>query len=127
MHNKSANDICLKIEGGLCVIYIGKGKPEKETINMLKDLNVAYDKKIQRGSVFKFMWLDSSVETDYAKAFKYDDKDIVVVLNAGKRKRYVLHEGDITFNALKSTLEKISGGDARFVRVDLPMFTVRKD
>jgi hypothetical protein len=39
-------------------------------------------------------------------------------LNVGKRKRYVLHEGEIT--SLRETLEKISGGDARFVRTELP-------
>lgn len=29
-------------------------------MNTLKDLNVAYDRKIDRGSVFKFMWLDAT-------------------------------------------------------------------
>jgi len=50
MHGKSANDICLKIDGALCVIHIGKGKPTKNTIDLLRDLNTAYDRKIERGS-----------------------------------------------------------------------------
>jgi hypothetical protein len=46
----------------LCVIHIGNGKPEKSVIDTLKDLNATYDRKIERGSQFKFMWLDASVE-----------------------------------------------------------------
>jgi hypothetical protein len=37
-----------------------------------------------------------------------------VVLNPGKRKRFLLHEGDITASKLEETLDKILGGDARF-------------
>jgi hypothetical protein len=30
LNQKSANDICLKIEGGLCVMVLSEGKPSKE-------------------------------------------------------------------------------------------------
>jgi len=48
-------------------------------------------------------------------------------LNPGKRKRWLLHEKEITFEGLKYTLEKILGGDARFKRIkgNLPKFTLR--
>jgi len=43
-------------------------------------------------------------------------------LNPGKRKRYVLHDGDISESEIGKTLDKILGGDAKFVNIkgDLP-------
>ena len=38
----------------------------------------------------------------------------MVVLNPGKRKRFMLHEGEIAEKAIELTLDKILGGDARF-------------
>jgi hypothetical protein len=40
-----------------------------------------------------------------------------VVLNPGKRKRFLLHEGEITEAAIEGTLDKILGGDARFKNI----------
>lgn len=58
MDEKSANDICLKAEGTLCVILLSNGKPSKDESTLMKNLHKSYDKKIERGSTFKFMWLD---------------------------------------------------------------------
>jgi hypothetical protein len=66
------------------------------------------------------MWLDADQEPEYAKAFEFDNKNKIVVLNPGKRKRYFEHPGDMTFNSIKTSVEKIVGGEARFVRVELP-------
>lgn len=38
----------------------------------------------------------------------------IIVLNPGKRKRFLLHEGPITAEAVQNSLEKILGGDAKF-------------
>lgn len=48
------------------------------------------------------------------------------MLNPGKRKRFVKHEGDLTLESLKETIERINGGDARFkaIKGDLPDFTM---
>lgn len=89
-----------------------------------------YDRKINRGSDFHFMWLDASIETAWAKTFEYEGKDPkVFVVNPGKRKRFLVHEGDLTTNDIKSTLEKINGGDARFNKIsgEIPDFSFRKD
>lgn len=48
------------------------------------------------------MWLDAEVEDAYAKAFGFEGKDKVVVLNPGKRKRFVAHDEDISFSALSN-------------------------
>jgi hypothetical protein len=42
------------------------------------------------------MWLNVEKEKPWGVLFKYENKDKVVVLNPGKRKRYTEHEGDIT-------------------------------
>ena len=38
----------------------------------------------------------------------------LIILNPGKRKRFLLHEGEITEKSIETTLDKILGGDARF-------------
>ena len=74
------------------------------------------------------MWLNTGIEKSWGELFKYDNKDKVVVLNPGKRRRYTEHEGEINKDAISATLDAISGGDARFNRVsDLPTFEIRTD
>jgi hypothetical protein len=40
------------------------------------------------------MWLDSGKDPDWVKLFGLDESDLpkVVILNPGKRKRWLLHE-----------------------------------
>ena len=122
MHAKSARDICLGTDGTLCVILLTKEKPSKDMVSNFEALNTKYDRKIDRGAKFKFMWLNVSVEPKWGELFKYES-DKVVVLNPGKRKRYTNHDGDITKDSIAMTLDAISGGDARFNRVsELPTF-----
>jgi len=48
------------------------------------------------------MWLDASAEPDFASIFNLEDKlPKVVILNPGKRKRFLLHDGDITEKAIE--------------------------
>jgi len=52
----------------------------------------------------------------------------LVVLNPGKRKRFLVHGDSITSEAVSATLDKILGGDARFTNVagnSLPEFSSR--
>lgn len=53
----------------------------------------------------------------------------VIVLNPGKRKRWLKHTYELTVEGVSKTLEKITGGDARFTRikVDLPRFSMRTE
>jgi hypothetical protein len=63
------------------------------------------------------MRLDTSQEPEFASLFKDDSdsqKPFVVILNPGKRKRFLKHEGDITTASITKTLDKILGGDAKF-------------
>lgn len=56
----------------MCVILLNNGKPNKDESTLMKNLHKSYDKKIERGSTFKFMWLDAQVETKwYFNLFYY--------------------------------------------------------
>lgn len=69
MHLKSAPDICLGQEGIICVILINpSGKPNKTLIDIMKKLHEAYDRKIDRGLDFKYMWVNGDIEKEW-KAF----------------------------------------------------------
>ena len=123
MHHKSSRDICLATEGTLCVILITIQSPTKTLKDEFESLNAKYDRKIERGSKYKFMWLNGAVEKAWASMFGHDGNDKVVVLNPGKRRRFTPHEGPITKDAISMTLETILGGNARFTRLaELPSF-----
>lgn len=129
LHHKSAKDICLATEGTLCVILITSEKPSKTLKDEFEALNAKYDRKIERGTKYKFMWLNGVVEKQWASIFGYSGNDQVVILNPGKRKRYTPHDGPINKDAISTTLETIIGGNARFNRVsdNLPAFEIRAE
>ena len=82
----------------------------------MQSVGELFTSKISRGIEFYFSWLDATAEKDFASAFDIPESDmpVIAVLNPGKRKRFLLHEGAIDAAAITTTLEKILGGDARF-------------
>lgn len=118
MNKDSGNDICLKKDGALCIILLVKDKASLDQ-KMLDEMNAVgqnFASKISRGISFYFMWLDTTAEKDFAATFNLDtsSEPKLIILNPGKRKRFLLHEGVITESAIEKTLDKILGGDARF-------------
>lgn len=114
----SANDICLAQDGTLCVIHVVNGVADDKALddefNAVKQQFVS---KIERGISFNFMKLDASKEPQWAAMFSDDlaaDLPMTVVLNPGKRKRFLKHEGAFKASNYSETLDKILGGDARF-------------
>lgn len=85
---------------------------------MLDEMNAVgqnFASKISRGISFYFMWVDATAEKDFVSVFNLEyDTPKLVVLNPGKRKRFLLHEGNVTEKEIEKTLDKILGGDARF-------------
>lgn len=65
------------------------------------------------------MWLDASKEPEFYKLFGIEEANLpkVVIMNPGKRKRFLVHEKDITETAISETLDKILGGDAKFTNI----------
>jgi len=121
MTKDSANDICLKKGGSLCVVLLVKDKASLDEA-LLEKLDVVaqeFTSKISRGITFIFSWLDASEEKEFASVFGVDQADMprLAILNPGKRKRFLLHEGEINEAGIESTFNKILGGDARFKNI----------
>jgi hypothetical protein len=122
--SKSVGDICLNLDKTLCVIFFSPEKPSAETVEQIKTLKAEFTSKWENTLAYKFMWIDSKKQSHWVRDLQVDsaDKPTVRVLNPGRRKRFVKMEDDYTYENLKRVLEKISGGDARFVNInrDLP-------
>jgi hypothetical protein len=65
------------------------------------------------------MWLDASGEPGFSGMFGLQAEDLpkVVILNPGKRKRFLVHDKTINENDISATLDKILGGDAKFTNI----------
>jgi hypothetical protein len=65
------------------------------------------------------MTLDASIEDKFFSMFGINKEDLpkVVILNPGKRKRFLVHDKEINENDISQTLDKILGGDARFTNI----------
>lgn len=91
---------------------------DKNISDQLTELGDEYESKISRGIAFRFMWLDATAESEFTSVFGLGDNyPSVVILNPGKRKRFLTHEGEITSAGIQKTLDKILGGDARFKNI----------
>ena len=65
------------------------------------------------------MWLDATAESGFGSMFDVKAADLpkIVILNPGKRKRYLVHDGSINESEISKTLDKILGGDAKFINI----------
>lgn len=63
--------------------------------------------------------MNASANKEFFSVFQLQEEDLpkVVVMNPGKRKRFLVHEDIISESAIEATLEKILGGDARFKNI----------
>ena len=48
---------------------------------------------------------------------KESDLPKVVILNPGKRKRFLIHDKGINDSDISQTLDRILGGDAKFINI----------
>lgn len=121
LSKESGNDICLKKDGVLCVIYAlpNAASTDPAVIQALENVNDAFTSKIERGITFNFMRLDVSAEEDFASVFNFEEGELpgLIVLNPGKKKRFLKSEYPLTQQGATDTLDKILGGDARFKMV----------
>lgn len=85
---------------------------------------------VSRGIRFTFAKLDASTEPEFTSIFGLETYPQIVILNAGKRKRYIVHDGDITSANLQKGLETILDGDGKFKKVagnELPKLVSRHE
>lgn len=100
MNAQSGNDICLKKDGILCVIYAvpNAAASELAAIQAFENVKHAFTNKIERGITFSFMRLDVSAEPDFAAPFNFEEGEVpgLVILNPGKKKRFLKGEYGLT-------------------------------
>lgn len=83
----------------------------------MDNVSQKFTSKISRGITFIFSWLSVADEKEFGAVFAQEELPKLVVLNPGKRKRYLVHEGDINADSIEKTFNKILGGDARFKNI----------
>lgn len=67
----------------------------------LEDVQTNFVSTVTKGIRFSFSKLDATSEPNFAKIFNLEgDQHALVVLNAGKRKRFLVHDGDMNASAL---------------------------
>jgi len=96
-----------------------------DAIDYVKDY---FTSNIERGITFSYSRLDVSVEPEFASVFELEEGQVpgIVVLNPGKKKRFMKSDKPLTQQGLTDILDKIMGGDARFKMIKgnkLPEFT----
>ena len=90
--------------GVLCVILLTEGEASKDLIGVLKQVAPLFERKMDRGSEYKFMWLDLAIEKGWRDIFSPASLPTVVVLNPGSRKRFIALEGEITKEAVSKQI-----------------------
>jgi hypothetical protein len=65
------------------------------------------------------MRIDATAESAFAGLFKLDADSLpaFVVLNPGKKKRFLVSQKEMSASGISATLDIILGGDARFTRI----------
>lgn len=118
LSKESGNDLCLKKDGVLCVVYVvpEAAQSDQAVLDALAKVQDSFTRRIERGISFNFMRLDVSSDSDFAGVLNLEAAEIpgLVVLNPGKKKRYMKHEYELTEEGVAKSLDKILGGDARF-------------
>lgn len=127
----SHKDVCFKGEG-LCVMYLREGKIDGSDETMLKNLQSTHTSQLSgRGTVFKWMWMDMDVESEFKELFDPPALPNIVVFNPHKRLRFTKPDSEdaVTESGINGLIEKILAGDARFKVVPgqkLPKWADRK-
>ena len=105
-------------DGILCVIYVLKNAASSDdnVVKTFQNVQERFTSKLERGITFSYMRLDATAEAEFAGAFGLEDSQLpaLVVLNPGKKKRFLYSEWGLTEEGITETLDRILGGDARF-------------
>jgi hypothetical protein len=74
------------------------------------------------------MWLDINTDRGYFESFEGTSIGQLVFLKHGKRNRYVAHDGKVSLAEVSNTIDKIGGGDGKFMNIKggLPELNMQK-
>ena len=97
MTHESANEVCFKVDGIVCVLLIYKEKPDDKLSELFSELQNYLSPKINRGLKYKFGWLNSSVQKGFMAAvdLPLGSGPFMMLVNPGKRKRFHVLSGDL--------------------------------
>ena len=94
---------------------------DRAAMDSMYAVGQGFASKISRGISFYFSWVDAEAEPEFAGVLDSPDSPGVfprlVILNPGKRKRFLAHTGEINEKAIEGLLDKILAGDAKFKAV----------
>lgn len=98
MYKDSANELCFKVDGIVCVILVNKEKPDDSLITLFSNIQNWLSPKIDRGIKYKFGWISSSTQNKFVKSLELEEFSgpTLVLVNPGKRKRYYVLENALT-------------------------------
>lgn len=124
LNKDSANDVCFKVEGVICVVLLNnngeESKVDSALAEIMSDLQNHLNPKMDYGGIkYKFAWLNTKKQSDFVNVIgaNFDNTNNnykVMIINPGKRKRYYLIEEDVSFENLKNIFDKLISGDLRF-------------
>ena len=113
---QSGNDLCLKVDGVLCIVLVNNDKPNDSLIDKMANLQNFLSPKINRGIKYKFSWLNSNSQDNFISALgvQKGTGPSVFIINPGKRRRYFMINGELEENNFKTVFDKLASGDLRF-------------
>jgi hypothetical protein len=114
LNSKSANDLCFKVDGIICVLLVSNDKPEAKLSSLMNELQDYLSPKIDRGIKYKFAWLNSETQGKFIGVTGVDGVPKVVLVNPGKRKRFFVVEEELSLSSLIGSFDKLASGDLRF-------------
>ena len=93
----SANEVCFKVDGIVCVLLLNKEKPDDNLTNLFSELQNYLSPKINRGLKYKFGWLNTSVQKAFMASVDMEmgSGPFMVLVNPGKRKRFHVLSGGL--------------------------------
>lgn len=126
----SADDVCFKFDG-MCVVAVtksGDGKIPKNIQDTLVNVKAKFERQIQRGAKFSFVWLNAAVEKAFSEGLQMSGETPgFAALKLGKRNRFAALEGDFTEDNISTFLDRVLGGDARYTSLQpVPALTERE-
>ena len=131
MNKDSANEVCFKVDGVVCVILLNKEKPGDELVNLFSNIQNWLSPKIDRGIKYKFGWLNTSTQNKFMSTvdLPFSSGPTLLLANPGKRKRFFVLENDLNEENiskyylilifyfiifLENVFDRLASGDIRF-------------
>ena len=109
----NAGNICFGGKRICAIVFVKAAAGEYEEQSTMVELSRKY-----RNDPLSFVWLDSRGQDKFLETFGLGAGEtgrvVLVKHSNGKRLRYVLHSGEMTFKSVSNTIDDILGGNAQF-------------